>query len=218
MCGAIAKDTKDRILDAAELLFADHGFAGTSLRMVTSAAEVNLAAVNYHFGSKEGLVEAVFARRLGPMNRERLRRLDELERRHCDLPVPLEELVLAFVDPPLRMTAHAGATVVRLVGQAMSRPDDQTRRVFAAQFREIVRRFSAAMGRALPRLSDADLLWRMLFMVGAMAHTMALAEELREISGGRCDPDDVDATLDRLVTFVSAGLRAPHVPAGGASA
>lgn len=145
---------------------------------------------------------------MGPINRERLERLDDLERRHGDDLVPVEELVRAFAEPPLRMARGAGTTVVRMLGQAMSQPDDQTRRIFTGQFREIVRRFSQALERSLPHLPIDELLWRFLFMVGSMAHTMALADDLRELSGGLCDIDDVDATLDRLVQFVSAGLRA----------
>src|SRR5574340_767840 len=103
--------TKDRILDAAERLFAEHGFNGTSLRMITAAADVNLAAVNYHFRSKETLIEAVYKRRIGPANEKRLRMLDEYEAAAGDGAVPVENILRALVAPMLELRADAGPGV-----------------------------------------------------------------------------------------------------------
>jgi AcrR family transcriptional regulator len=200
--------TVDRILDAAEHQFAERGFA-TSLRNITAAAEVNLAAVNYHFGSKDGLIRAVFARRLGPLNRERLRLLDEIESRDADS-TPLESIVEAFIGPAIRMSHDPqGAVFMRLFGHTLSQRDNRIMDLFTDQFREVVERFTTALGRALPHLERSEVFWRMLFMVGSMAHTMSLSDKLPDISCGVCEAADVEATIRRLVPFVAAGLRAP---------
>lgn len=211
MATETTRDTKQRILDAAERLFADQGFSA-SMRQVTADAGVNLAAVHYHFGSKEALIEAVFARRLGPLNRQRLQALDALEGEAGSAPPPLERIVEAFVGPALRM-AHrpefGGEVFMRLLGHTLSRPHSTIREMFTSQFREVFMRFSAVLRRALPTLPQDELVWRFLFMVGAMAHTMALADDIGRMSGGKCDPSDVEGTIARLVPFVCAGLRCP---------
>jgi AcrR family transcriptional regulator len=209
-------DTKERILDAAERLFADWGFAATSLRNITGEAGVNLAAVNYHFGSKDALIVAVFERRLEPLNRERLDLLDAAEKRAGDEGPPIEEIVEAFIGPPLRASRdpqRGGLTFMRLLGHAMNQPKAQIRRQLAGQFREIAERFRVAVGRAFPELPDDEVLWRLLFMVGTMAHTMAMADELCELSEGLCDPTDVDALIARMVPFIVGGLQS--APASG---
>lgn len=202
--------TRDRILDAAEELFAEQGFA-SSLRNITSNAGVNLAAVNYHFGSKEALIEELFARRIGPLNEERLELLARAD--------GLEEIVEAFVGPALRMSHDPrGAIFMRLFGHTMSQRDDRILRMFTDQFRVIVERFSAALARALPHVEREEILWRILFMVGSMAHTMALSDKFPSISGGVCQAADVETTLRRLVPFLAGGMRAaaPTRNSGGA--
>ncbi len=208
--------TPDRILDAAEELFAEQGFA-SSLRNITSSAGVNLAAVNYHFGSKEELIRELFARRLGPLNKERLELLDRVESASGGTP-PLEEIVNAFVGPALRMSHDPrGAIFMRLFGHTMSQRDDRILRMFTDQLRVVIERFSAALARALPHLGREEILWRMLFMVGSMAHTMALSDKFPSISGGLCQAADVETTLRRLVPFLAGGLRAvaPTSKSGG---
>ena len=205
------RDTKQRILDAAERLFADRGFSA-SMRQVTREADANLAAVHYHFGSKEALIEAVFARRLGPLNRRRLEALDKVEAVAGGDTPELERIVEAFVGPALRMAhnpAFGGEVFMRLLGHTLSRPHGTVRDMFTSQFREVFSRFSEVLRRALPELPPDELVWRFLFMVGAMAHTMALSDDVGRMSGGLCDPEDVEGAIARLVPFVCAGLRSP---------
>jgi len=211
-------DTKKRILDAAELLFADHGFAATSMRSITAEAGVNLAAANYHFGSKEALFEAVLSRRMGPLNDERLGLLDAIE--NGDGELDLERIVTAFIGPALRVKhndARGGAVFVRLIGHAISEPNPAIRKLFTKQFGEIFTRFSAALRQALPALPEEDIVWRFLFMVGAMAHTMAMSSDFNRLTSGRCGPTDAETLIRRLVPFVTAGLRGPatRLEAGG---
>ncbi len=207
-----AKDTKERILDTAERLFADHGFGDTSLRRITTAAEVNLAAVHYHFGSKEALIEAIFVRRLGPLNRERLELLDEMEKRSGDGGPSLEQIVEAFVGPALRMRQDAergGEVFMRLLGHTISQPSNDIRQLFIGQFRHVLPRFIAALKRQLPDLSETEVFWRFLFMIGAMAYTMAMSNSIPMISNGLCDSGDAEGMIQRLVPFLVAGLQAP---------
>jgi AcrR family transcriptional regulator len=205
------KETKDLILDAAEKLFAEKGFSATSLRQITSAADVNLAAVNYHFGSKEALIDAIISRRIKPMNRERLALLDRHEAEADERGPELEKIVEAFIAPPLRMQ-HAGgargADFMRLLGRVMTDPSDHVLTRFIDQFGEIIERFSIALVRALPGRPRADVLWGMVFMVGSMAHTMSISRHLPRVSGGLCDPSDVEALTKRMTLFLTAGMRA----------
>lgn len=201
-------DTKAALLDAAEAVMSEHGFAGASLRAITSRAGTNLAAVNYHFGSKEELARAVIARHLQPVNAERLRLLDEAEANGT----LLESLVRAFVAPVVRFGQHLpdrGRHFAQLCGRAMTQPEPILRELMIGELGEAIRRFKAAFGRALPHLPRIELLWRVQFMVGSMAHTMAGVELIEEIHRGVLDTRDVEGIVDRMTRFLCAGLAAP---------
>jgi AcrR family transcriptional regulator len=211
---AKAVSTKDRILDAAERLFAEKGFAQTSLRDITAEAGVNLAAVNYHFQSKDHLIGAVFERRVGPLNERRLALLDQLEEEAAGGPVPIEGILRAAMEPVLRMiSTPEGASAANLFGRAHTEPGDVFKHLFAGQFAPFVRRFMSAAHRALPELPEVELLWRIQFAIGAMSHLVAGRSRIKVVTGGLCDTSDVDGMLDRLIPFVAAGFRAPMKPA-----
>jgi len=208
--------TRERILDAAEKLFAEQGFAGTSLRAITTAAGANLAAVNYHFGSKESLIEEVFSRRLEPINRERLEWLDRLEAAGDP---SVEEVLEAFLAPPLRISqdpveGESLLHVAQMIGHATSRPDSSIKDMLVHQFDTIVERFTTALARQLPELPPPQLLWRFLFLIGTMAHTMAISQDIKSYTQGLCDPNDVEGLIQAMVPFAAAGFRA-SVPVGG---
>jgi AcrR family transcriptional regulator len=208
----IGRTTKERILDAAERLFAERGFDGTSLRAITAEAGVNLAAVNYHFRSKGDLIHEVFSRRLAPINVRRLAMLDACEHAAGSGTVPLEEVVRAFVEPLLRpegVATTGRVTLQTLLGRMYVDPGGNVRRIFFGEMEEVVRRFRAGFQRALPGIPLEDLYWRLHFTIGAMAHTLAGSWIIEMLSGGLCKPSDVDGTIGRLVAFVVAGLRAP---------
>lgn len=204
--------TKTRILDAAERLFAHHGIEATSLRTITAKAGVNLAAVNYHFQSKEALLHAVIARRLDPINQKRLAMLDASEAAAGDSPVPVEQLLAALLRPILEVLAGPACEFAPIMSRIFTESSDLTERVFKKHLAHVFARFFPAFQRALPDLSQTELLWRMQFMMGAVSHTVGGAAVLRVLSGGLCDPSDVDGTVRRLEAFLLAGLRAP-VPA-----
>lgn len=201
--------TKDRILDSAERLFARDGFEATSLRAITAEANVNLAAVNYHFQSKEALVQAVIGRRMGPVTTRRLALLDAYEAEAADAPVPLEKLLDAFLRPVVEMVGSHAHEFVPLIGRLYTEPGEFAVRLFKQQFEHLARRFVPALQRALPELPRVELVWRLHFAIGALAHTMAASKMLELMSGGSCEISDVEGTLTRLKAFVLAGLSSP---------
>lgn len=168
--------TKQHILEAAERLFAAHGVATTSLRAVIRDAGVNLAAVHYHFGLKDALVNAVIARHFGPLNEERLRELDEAEQEAGKRGPSVERIVETFIGPTLRMGADSsrGNNFMRLVGRLLAEPEYFFERVAPVQLGSIRERFLRAPHRALPKLPPEELIWRMMFTVGGMAYAMRI--------------------------------------------
>jgi AcrR family transcriptional regulator len=204
-------DTKQRILDAAEGLFAERGIGATSLRAVIAAAGVNLAAVHYHFGSKEALLAAVVQRRIEPLNQQRLELLEGLEREAGDGSPVLEKLVEAFVVPPLRLCQdpQRGEMFMKLMGRLLAEPELFFQRIAGSQFAEVRERFVSAIRKALPHLTPEEIMWRLMFAIGAMAHAMRTAPWIPLASGGICRQASVEETVRRLVRFISGGLEAP---------
>lgn len=212
-----SRDTQTTILDAAERQFARHGYGATSLRKIIGEAGVNLAAVHYHFGSKESLLTAVLARRFQPLNELRLRLLSEIESAHPHGLLPLEAVLEVLIGPAIRMSGDAGLggeVFMALAGRLFSEPNERVQEVFNSQFREVAQRFHGALQRALPKLPPTELHWRIHFLIGTLAHTMCGGERLAFFSRGQCDPGDKDAVIRRLVAYNSTGLRAPVVAAG----
>lgn len=202
------KTTKERLLDTAELLYSENGIEATSLRAITDGAGANLAAVNYHFGSKEALTEAVFARRLMPLNQERLRLLDEAESSEPGEPPRLEAVLYSFFTPTIRVWREH-PPFMRLAGRLQFEPSEKLHHFFLSQFEEVIRRYEAALARALPDMPRKELFWRMHFLIGAMVHTWTCHHDLDHISGGLCSNSDLKEIVDSLVAFGAAGLRAP---------
>ncbi|MBI1786091.1 MAG: TetR/AcrR family transcriptional regulator [Acidobacteria bacterium] len=203
-------DTKQRILDTAERLFAEQGLAATSLREIIGQAQVNLAAIHYHFGSKEDLIEAVVLRRVEPVNRERLAMLDACEAAAADRALPIEGVIEAFIVPTLRVAtdpARGGRPFVRLMGRLHTESTDLIALLFQKHFGVVIRRFAAAAVRAVPEAPREEIFWRMYFAVGAMAHTLVCTEEIKAISGGLCDTSDMDGMARRMIRFLAAGFR-----------
>lgn len=203
-------DTKEQILDAAEQLIAEKGIDAVSLRAITAAADVNLAAVHYHFGSKEALVARVFARRIEPINAERVRLIDEALERAGDGPLPVEEVLYALFAPAIRVMAEheRGQLFMRVCGRIYAEQAEYLHKFFEEQFQELVERIRAGMQKALPEGDPASRTWGTHFAVGAMVHTMMESDKLKRFSGGMCDPANTDEVIDRMVRFTAAGLRA----------
>jgi AcrR family transcriptional regulator len=196
-------DTKDKILDAAERLIGEHGYAATSLRHIIAEAGVNLAAVHYHFGSKEDLLDAVVARKVTPVNEARLAQLDRVEAAAGNGPAEVEKVLESFFMPTAEV-ASRNPGFVRLMGQMHA--EGMMPRIVEKHFQATGLRFVAALRRALPALPEEELLWRVHFMVGAMAHAMCRAPIFPQVAK---DAANIEPRMKRLVTFLSAGFRAP---------
>jgi AcrR family transcriptional regulator len=194
-------DTKSRILDSAEKLFGMNGFDATSLRDITTAADVNLAAINYHFQSKDSLIDAIVARRIQPVNKKRFELLEAAG------PNPtVEQILTAFMAPVMQVKADA---VVPLIGRILSNPELFVERVFHKHLAPVSQRFVEALSKALPELPPSELLWRLHFSVGVVTHIMLWGRIFPKITNGVCDISDREALVERAVTFVAAGFRAP---------
>jgi AcrR family transcriptional regulator len=203
--------TKTRILDAAELLFMEHGFEATSLRQLTSAADVNLAAVNYHFGSKEELFQAVLTRRLDPMNQERIDLLDKVERDAGGKPASCEKILFAMLIPALRLARdekRGGKNFLKVLGRAYADPAPFIRHFLSAQYAGMIGRYKEAFLRALPHLSRQELTWRLHFVMGALSYTLAGTDALKLFAQVTAADND-ELLLQRLAPFLVAGLKAP---------
>jgi len=202
-------DTKNRIISAAETLFSQHGFAGTSLRNVTSEAGVNLAAIHYHFGTTDALLRAVFTRRIEPVNQRRLEMLDAAEAAAGDRAPELEAVLEAFLSPIIdlkRDIEGEGIVWSRFIGRIYSEPTEVVENLMREQFDEILQRFLRALGHCLPELGEAEIVERLQFTIGAMSHALV---DLHQ----RLMPDYPSATgadlVQHLVIFTSAAFRAP---------
>ncbi|MFV1995257.1 MAG: TetR/AcrR family transcriptional regulator [Verrucomicrobiales bacterium] len=206
--------TADRILDAAEELFAARGFEKVSLRHLTRAAGVNLAAVNYHFGSKDALIDAVVERYVTPINEERLVRLTEAEQRH-GRPVPLRPILEAFIRPFLtriHRSEFSHRLFFKLMGRCIGDPDYRLPESTMPLFQEVVQRYSCALGLAAPHLPENVVFWRLHFTFGTLAHALIHEETLDQISGGRSGRPTPDELLEQIILFCSAGFDAPPTP------
>ena len=205
--------TQEKILDSAEELFMEHGFEATSLRQITAAAKVNLAAVNYHFGSKEELFQAVLTRRLDPMNQERLALLTRFEHDAAPKPLSCERILAAMFIPALRLARdpqRGGKNFLRLLGRAYADPAPFIRHFLSEQYALMIARFKAAFGRALPHLPKKELGWRLHFVMGALSYTLAGTDALKLIAAlNPRDAGNDEALLRRLAPFLIAGLKAP---------
>ena len=210
---ATSPDTQTRILDAAEKLVVAHGFEATGQRRLTTAASVNLAAVNYHFGSKEELVQAVLTRRLDPMNQERIELLARLEREAGGRPLSVEKILFAMLIPALKLARderRGGKNFLRLVGRAYADPAPFIRHFLSAQYVEMIGLYKEAFLKALPHLSRQELTWRLHFVMGALSYTLAGTDALKLFAQVTAtDKDNDELLLQRLAPFLVAGLKAP---------
>ncbi len=203
-------ETKTRILDAAEILLAQNGLSATSMRAITEAANVNLAAINYHFGSKEALIHAVFARRLAPVNERRLAMLDQVLKANPKRP-KIRGILRAFALPILETAfqptnencpVQLGALMIRLYTE----PAQVVERSFNEQMASTARRFVSALHAALPKLDNEVLYWRTHFCVGCLVHTMHARPILTAVSNGTIQCDNAEQALEQMLPFLEAGL------------
>lgn len=202
-------ETKQKILDTAERLIGEQGYAATSLRNIISEAAVNLAAVHYHFGSKEDLLDEVICRKASAVNAKRLALLDRFEAEAGSAPVTVEKVLAAFFDPMIEAGSRS-PQFVRLMGRIYA--EGLLPAIVAKHFQPTLARFAQALRRSVPHLTEAELASRFQFMIGAMSH--AVSAERQFSVGGTGSPDTADfrTNMRRLIVFLCGGLQAPATP------
>lgn len=203
-------DTVTRILDSAEQLFAEKGFSETSLRMITTRAKVNLAAVNYHFGSKKDLIQAVFARFLTPFCHKLDKELNALVASNeqpnlHDVLGVLANTMLTGVH--LTGNANKLSVFMRLLGLAYTQAQGHLRRFLRENYNETYSRFILYLRNAHPELSPREIFWRIHFAIGACVFTMSSIEVLREMAvADTAEDSSIDDIMRQLIPFLAAAL------------
>ncbi|MEN1940388.1 TetR family transcriptional regulator [Luteimonas sp. MJ246] len=197
--------TKDRILGAAEELFAQHGFSGTSLRQVTGRADVNIAAVNYHFGSKENLINEVFRRRMDDMSRQRLAMLAEAR---ASRPGELAPVLAAFVEPALALARdrQGGGAFIRVIARAYAEKNDGLRKFLSEQYGHVLREFARAIAECVPELDKEQLYWRLDFLSGALTYAMSDFGLIKRPTGV-AEIAHRKRAAEELIRFAVAGIK-----------
>ncbi|MDA0666540.1 MAG: TetR/AcrR family transcriptional regulator [Planctomycetota bacterium] len=206
-----APSTKDRIITAAQELFGEQGYPATSLREITARADVNLAAVNYHFGSKENLLHEIVRHCLKPLNEERMRGLDQLEiaSRESGTPLALRDVIHAFLEPAVRLFSSTikealPCMMARLHHELTPGLEDLMNQIISP----VVARFVASVQLTLPEHKPKEIILRGHFMMGSLLHLMDTSPDfMYKLSGGLVDLNDSEYLLDQLVDFCTAGFR-----------
>lgn len=209
-------EARTRLLNAAELLFVEKGFAGCSLRAITAEAQVNLAAVNYYFRSKEALFREVLLRRLRPVNEKRLQLLEAAGTSAADATVQVQKIVEAFVTPVFMRTHTAdytGQLLIRVIGRVHSEPAPCVRQILASECTNVLSQFAAALEKTLPRASATDIAARVRFMVGVLTQITAGLQSEDTASSAASEAD----VARQMVMFVTAGLQAPSMTLAAAN-
>jgi len=205
--------TKNKILDAAEQLFADKGFNGTSLREITSQAEVNLAAVNYHFGSKKELIKAVMSRYMNELSP----RLEASLTALCanDNKPNLVEVFSAFTDPLLSLNEfqpNGTSNFLQLLGRGYTDSQGFLRWFLTTQYPGVISSFVSAVQRAYPELTPEEMFWRLHFTMGTVVFTMSSSDALIDIAENDfVNSIDISGVIQRVIPYVAAGVAAPII-------
>lgn len=207
--------TVDRILRAATVLFSERGFAETSLRTITGMADVNLAAVNYHFGTKKSLIQSVFSHFLGPFCRELDKRLDKLEKELIEGEAPDVEHLLRILLESLRHSADSinedPQRFMRLLSLAYTQSQEHLRRYLLMSFGSTYERYIGWVHKAHPQLDPVAFYWRINFILGATIFTLSSFESIQAILSAEHGVEmDMDGAVAHLVPALAGTLAAPN--------
>ena len=202
--------TKDKILDAAEKLFSDNGFNGTSLREITSLAEVNLAAVNYHFGSKKELIKAVMSRYMNELSPRLISTLENVQAKEQPT---LTEVFSAFVEPLLALNQfreNGTSIFLQLLGRGYTDSQGFLRWFLTTKYPQVIEHFIAAVQKAYPELEPEEMFWRLHFTMGTVVFTMSSSDALMDIAKSDYEHSvRIEDVIDKLIPYVAAGVGAP---------
>lgn len=214
--GEARSGSREKILGAAERLFADHGYEACSFRMISRDSGINQGLLHYHFGTKKNLFFEVFLRRARVLAEERMALLDQAEAETRGAAVPVETLVRCFVEPPLRMIqeGEGARAFVRIHSQLRNEPLAFGRELRRMAFDGPTLRYMAAMRKSCPHLSDEAVCWRFNFMIGTYLVVISQSGRLEDISRGKYSTQDIDAALSHIVPFIVAGFQSADTGAG----
>ena len=210
--------TRARILDAAEKLFAEHGYSAVSMRSITAEAGVNVAAIHFHFASKEALFEALFDRRIVPINDARIAALQATMKQAPDGRPSIEDVISAFVKPYLDAGEgfDAGRIVVlQFMARAAADHDRSIQEVIDKKFDQPWKALVKATRKAAPGITDEALHWGLFFLLGALYFVNPSRSWLTTLSDGKCNPGDTVAAGRYLLPFLAGGMRAVSKPVAG---
>ena len=203
--------TKNKILDSAELLFAEHGFNGTSLREITSNADVNLASVNYHFGSKKELIKAVMSRYLNELSPRLVTAFNTLN--DANNQPSLHDVFSTFIEPLLFLNSikeNGTSNFLQLLGRGYTDSQGFLRWFLTTQYPEVFSSFTKAVQKAYPELTSEEMFWRLHFTMGTIIFTMSSSDALIDIAKNDFDTEtDISGVIKRVIPYVAAGVGAP---------
>ena len=205
-------DTRERLLNTAQRLFAEQGFKATSLRHITQEANANVAAVNYHFGSKEEMLNELIRRRVEPINDRRYALLEKYRAEAGGQPIPLEKifeaLFLPFFQAVAPDTEKDKMNLIRIIERVLSEQPTLMRSVYEEHFKKLTITIMEALSETMPELETAELHWRFHFALSLMLSSMTTRQRIGHTSKGLCDPEDIEEMVTRLIQFICAGFRA----------
>jgi AcrR family transcriptional regulator len=199
--------TSERILDAAEELFAKHGIYGVTMREIAELANVDTALLHYYFESKRGVFDAVFSRRADILNIERMREMDRYESENSGQ-YELESIIAAYLRPMFSLNRQGGQgwrNFCAFVGNLSTAPE--LAEIYAAKFDPVLKRFIAMLREAMPEADEADLYWSYHMFSGSLMVVNMANGAIEHLSGGLCHAEDFDEIEPRLVKYSAEGFR-----------
>ncbi|HAW99439.1 MAG TPA: hypothetical protein DCX67_12965 [Opitutae bacterium] len=202
-------ETKERLLQSTESLFASGGFAGLTMREVASRSRTNIASAHYHFGSKEAMVLEMLKTRIGPINAKRMKYLSEAKEAKAGKPLSTFEIFRSLILPigeEISKSAHSRESLAQLVARSFTEPAGFIQKMHKRFFGELSQRFMDELRLAHPGASDEDLYWNLHFVISSMLGALAQHRRLNDFSEGTCREDEVGNMIERQIVFVSNGF------------
>lgn len=206
-----SENTRNRLIRSAEHLFANRGFGGLTIREVARRSETNLASAHYHFGSKEAMVLEMLSSRIKPINQKRLHYLQNARKDSGGKPLKTIEIFKALIVPigeEISKSTHSRKTLALLVARSFTEPESFIQKMHSRFFGELCETFILELRKAHPQAKELDIYWNLHFAISSMLGALAQHRRLHDFSGGRCDDDNAEDMIHRLLIFVTNGFEA----------